>query len=128
MTDQPVALCATTEMLLPGDFARRVLSEVRFQRRRRRKRNRMATAVASCALLLGLTFALGHGSRGPVGVASNTVDSYVLQTQWDSSLDQLAQATAPDQPGDYLTPAAAWTASDESNLSAYAAGDLDWQS
>lgn len=122
MIDQPAPARPAVEMLLPGDFARRVLNDVRIRRKRRRNRNRVASAVVCGALLLGLTFALGHSSRAPASVT----DSYLLQTQLDSNLDQLAQAAAPDQINDYLTPAAAaWSSPDVSDASVYATGDLD---
>jgi hypothetical protein len=118
---------ATTTLCLPADFVQRVLADVRFHQRRQRI-HRVVTGALLGALVLSFSLASGRGAHHPNVSARRAAGVAYTQAGWDSTVDQLAHATEPDQLDDYLMPAASLDNLDANYSSALSTDEFDWES
>jgi hypothetical protein len=94
---------------LPGDFAWRVIVKARAERRKRQTRHHIAAAGVCAVLMVAAIPIAGFMRSTHSNLASREASALAQRGQQDQSLeeanvDQVAQATKPDEIDDYLIP------------------------
>jgi hypothetical protein len=104
MKNETLRGASMPEPILPDDFARRVITRARFERRRQLVRRRMIAAAAVVAVALPLarpwnliTSRAQRSREVPITQAGE-------EARTEQFTDAVAQAATPDQIGDYLMP------------------------